>query len=186
MATPLSLTSSQFSDALTSESLQVTRLVHAAIMMGPVVFFMVVLAFSFQQSGGPPPRASDFEVMNILSVVNALLFVMALFLTQFLSGFLFSPDRLGQDTGSITAEMLASQCVSMQRTADIGRIAALEGAALFGLAVCFIGATNNVLQADPSYWLNALSTGLFVGYGITTFPTKQNLIDWFETRFVRT
>ncbi len=183
MASPLSLTSAQFSDALTRESLRVTRLIHAAIMTGPLVFLLVVVVLSTQQPAEFPPVASNMEIMNILSMVHGVLFLLAILLAQFLAGVLFSPDRLGQDTGSTAPEMLAQRCVALQRAANIARLAVLEGASFIGTAVCFIGVMNHVVQVEPSYWLNAVSTGLFLGYGITTFPTKENLVDWFNTRF---
>jgi hypothetical protein len=152
-------------------------------MTGPFVFLLVVVVFSTQQSVEFPPVPSDVEIMNILSMVHGVLFLLAVLLAQFLAGVLFSPDRLGQDTGSLTPEMLAQKCVALQRAANIARLAVLEGASLFGTAVCLIGVMNHVVQVEPSYWLNAVSTGLFLGYGVTTFPTKENLVDWFEVKF---
>ena len=178
-----SLTSTQFADALTSESIQVTRLIHAAIMIGPLVFLMVIVVFASQNVGGFSPQVSDFEIMNILSTVHGILVLLAILLAQFLSGVLFSPDRLTHGEESIPVEMLAARCVALQRTAGIGRLAILEGASLFGLAVCFVGVTNHVIHAEALYWFNAASTGLFLLFAAAVFPTRQNLIDWFELRF---
>lgn len=183
MTSPTFLTSTQFSDALNGESLRVTRLIQAAIMTGPSFFLIIIVAFSAQQAGELPHRSSGFEIMDILSMVHGVLFVLAILLAQFLSGVLFSPDRLGQDAGSIPADMLAAKCMAMQRTAIIVRLAILEGASFFGLAVCFLGVMNHVMQAEPSYWLNAVSTGLFLAYGVTTFPTKESLVEWYNARF---
>ncbi len=182
MPNTLSLTSAQFSEALTNQSLQITRMIHAAIMSGPLLFLLIAVAISTQQMESPPPAASDMNIMNILSLVHGIFFLLAAMLAQFLAGAIFSPDRLGQDTESISPEMLAARCVSLQRAADIARLAALEGASLFGTAVCFVGVTNHVMQVEPSYWFNAVSTGLFLAYGVTTFPTRQSLTDWFEAR----
>lgn len=184
MASPLALTTTQFSEALTREGLQGTRLIHVAIMTGPVLFLLVVIAFSLQQAAEYPPAASDVELMNILSMVHGVLFLLAVLLAQFLSGALFSPERLGSAAESASPETLAVRCVALQRAANIVRLAVLEGASLFGTAVCFIGVANRVVQAEPSYWLNAVSTGLFLVHGVTIFPTRQSFIDWFEARFV--
>jgi hypothetical protein len=186
MADPDFLTSAQFADALTRQNLQISRLVHAAIMTGPVLFLIAVLAFSVQLTGELPPAPSSFDLMNILSMVHGVLALLALLAAQFLSGTLFSPDRLKQDTESVTVEMQAAKCVALQRAASIGRLAVLEGVSLFGLAVCFVGVTNRVIQAEPAYWFNAASTGLFLIYAASVFPTREYLLGWFERTFGRT
>src|SRR5512140_2846422 len=183
MANPLSLTNAQFSDALTDESLRVTRIIQTSVMTGPLLFLMLIVAISTQQSSEPRQAQFGLEVMNILSLVHAGLFLLAILLAQFLSGVLFSPDRLSQVAESIPAEVLGEKCVAMQRTAIIGRLAILEGASFFGLAICLLGVMNHVMQTEPSYWLNAVSTGLFLAYGVATFPTKDNLMEWFEVKF---
>ena len=180
MASPLSPTRTQFSDAITPRTLQVTRLIHAAIMTGPVIFLIIVVAFSLQQTADVRPMASSFELMNVLSMVQGVLALASLFLAQFLSGALFSLDRLQQGAESITSEMLAAKCVALQRAAGVARLAILEGVALFGLAVCFAGVMNHVMQAEPAYWFNAASTGLFLAYAAMVFPTKDSLVEWFE------
>jgi hypothetical protein len=180
------LTNAQFSDALTDESLRVTRLLHGAIMTGPLLFLLVVLAVSFYQTGGLPPRPSDFELLNILSAAHVVLFLVAVGLAQFLPGLLFAPDRVGEGTESATADTLAARCVAQQRIANVVRLVPLEGTSLFGLAVCFMGVMNRAIQAEPWYWLNAVSTGLFLSYAWSIFPTRQNLVDWFDQRMHRT
>jgi hypothetical protein len=181
-----SLTNAQFSVALTSESLKVTRLMHGAIMTAPVLFLMAVLAVSFRQPVGIVPRPSDIELMKILSAVHGIFFLASVGLAQFLPGLLFSPDRCSQGAESTTAEMLAMKCVALQRAANVARLIPLEAASLIGLAVCFVGVTSHVVQVEPWYWLNVVSTGLFLSYAGSVFPTRQNLVDWFDQRIHRT
>jgi hypothetical protein len=185
MATPESLTSAEFSNALTDQNLQITRIVHAAVMVGPLIFLIVVLTFSFQQGLEPRPGSSEFELMNILTIVHGIFAVLGLLMVQFLSGLLFSPDRVKQGAESLTVEMLAAKCVTLQRSAGILRLAMLEGVSVFGLAVCFIGVINHVMQAEPAYWFNAASSGLFLIYAARLFPTRENLVEWFERAFSR-
>lgn len=186
MTSAASLTNTQFSGALTEESLRVTRLLHGAIMTGPLLFLPVVLAVSFYQTGGLPPRPSDFELLNILSMAHVVLFFVAVSLAQFLPGLLFAPGRVGEDVESVTAETLAASCVAQQRIANVVRLVPLEGTSLFGLAVCLMGVMNRVIQVEPWYWLNAVTTGLFLSYAWSIFPTRQNLVDWFDQSMHRT
>jgi hypothetical protein len=183
MADPLSLTSAQFSEALTRESLQITRVIQAAIMTGPLIFLLVIVAFSFQQSSEIRPAGSDFELMNVLSMVHGVLALLALMLSQFLSGAMFSLNRLQQRPEGLTTEMLAARCIASQRAAIIARLAVMEGVSLFGLAVCFVGVMNHVVQTEPSYWFNAASAVIFIMYAAAVFPTRENLVEWFERVF---
>ncbi len=183
MTDPRSLTNVQFAEALTPQSIQVMRVVHAAIMAGPILFLMIILALSSQQTGELPPLPSDVEIINTLSMVHIGIALAAFLLSSYLSAALFSPDRLGTEGELTTAEMLASRCVALQRAAAIARLAVLEGAAFFGLTICLLGVINHVLQAEPSYWLNAASTGFFLIYAATLFPTRESLIGWFDRAF---
>jgi Na+-transporting NADH:ubiquinone oxidoreductase subunit NqrB len=72
-----------------------------------------------------------------------------------------------------------------QRSAIIARLAALEGSAFLGLAICTIGATNGILREYPYYWINVLPGAVLIIYGAATFPTKENLVNWFERAFVQ-
>ncbi len=180
MSTPLTLTSAQFSEALTNQNLQITRVIQAAIMTGPLVFLLVIVGFSLQRTGDIRPTGSDFEIMNILSMVHAMLALGAIFLSQYLPGLLFSPERIQQMGEATPADMLAARCVASQRVAIIARLAVLEGVSLFGLAVCLVGVMNHVVQAEPSYWFNAASAAAFLMYGAAIFPTRENLVEWFE------
>lgn len=186
MPSAASLTNTQFSDALTDESLRVTRLLHGAIMTGPLLFLLVVLAMSFSRTGGLPPRPSDFDLLNILSAAHGVLFLAAVGLAQFLPGLLFAPDRGGEDAEPVTAETLAARCVAQQRIANLARLIPLEGTSLFGLVVCFVGVMSRAIQVESWYWLNAASTGLFLSYAWSFFPTRENLVDWFDQRMHRT
>ncbi len=183
MIDPRSLTNVQFANALTPQSVQITRVIHAAIMAGPVFFLMIIIALSSQQTGGVPPLPSNVEIINTLSMVHVGIALAAFLLSSYLSAALFSPDRLGGEEEPMTAEMLASKCVVLQRSAAIARLALLEGAAFFGLAICLLGVVNHVIQAEPSYWLNATSTGFFLIYAATVFPTRESLIGWFDRAF---
>ncbi len=183
MTDPRSLTNVQFASALTPQSIQITRLIHAAIMVGPMLFSMIIIALASQQTGELAPLPSDVEIIDTLSMVHAGIVLAAFLLSSYLSAVLFSPDRLGNEEELTTAEMLASKCVALQRAAAIARLAILEGAALFGLTICLLAVVNHVMQTEPLYWFNAASTVFFLVYAVTVFPTRESLVGWFDRAF---
>jgi hypothetical protein len=177
------LTRTSFESALTPNSLQVTRLIQLALMAGVLIYALCVVLIYLLN---PDLRASAYEVdtVSTLTILHLAFLFGALGASQLLSMRIFSPKALSTRSSEVDSEVLAAMCVTQQRTAIIVRLAALEGAALFGLAVCTIGVINGTLRALPYYWINMLSAVVLLLYGVATFPTKDRLVSWFERSFI--
>jgi hypothetical protein len=67
--------------------------------------------------------------------------------------------------------------LGLVRRVTIIRLALLEGAAFFGLAVVLIAKMTGVVAAAPVYWLNALSAVIFIGFVMFTLPTRDTIND---------
>jgi hypothetical protein len=179
MAFQGNLTRSSFENALTPQALMVTRIIQFALANG-VLIFMAMVVFLYYQNSGAPPKSAEDETMLILTIVHLALFAALATVSSILRGRLFSPQALGDKAVSEQTNELAERCVLQQRTAIIASLAPLEGAGFFGLAVCAIGAMNGALQAMPYFWVNLVSAVALLVFGVVTFPTKENLTDWFE------
>ena len=60
-------------------------------------------------------------------------------------------------------------------TARIVRLALLELPAVFGAIVCFLARQHGQTGQHPAIWLNLIPTGIFLAYGVVSFPTRQRI-----------
>jgi hypothetical protein len=173
------LTRTDFENALTPQALMTTQIIQIALTLGPLFFLGIVVFLFFQRlelEGVRPDEGS----LQMLTIVQLFSLFAAGGISGVLRARLFSPDALGSLILSSDPREIAQQCVMQQRTATIVGLALLEGAAFFGLVVCMIGVTNGALQAFPYYWVNAISVLVLLVFSVTTFPTRGNLVNWFE------
>jgi hypothetical protein len=130
------------------------------------------------------PGEASLDSVRTLTFVHLAFLMANVGFSLFYAQKLFSPEAMKDAFTLETPDAVIQRCILQQRTTVIMRLALMEGSALFGLAVCMIGATNGVLRAVPEYWINLLSPFLLIGFGIATFPTKERLVDWFAERFL--
>jgi hypothetical protein len=179
----VSVTQTTFEDALTPESLRATQIIHVGLMSGALIFTAAVF-FLYATNVYPVATPAAIEAVSTLTFIHLACAVLAPFLGFFLAGRIFSPERWFE--GFNTEERaLAARCIVLQRTANIVRMAVMEGAVLFGLAVCTIAVTSGVLTQDGNYWVNLLSTAVLFFAGLATFPTKERLVAWFGSAMQR-
>ncbi|MEW6509885.1 MAG: hypothetical protein AB1428_02880 [Bacteroidota bacterium] len=176
------LTRAQFEEALTPAALQMTQIIQGALMAGPVVALIAIAAVGLSDqphASGPGPM----ETVRTLTLVHAIVTVLAYLFAPYLYLVTFDPKRLFNPRIDEPAELIAARCVGLQRSAIILRLAVLEGAAFMGVAVCLIGIMNGVFAVQPLFWFNLLSLLLMLAYSLFTFPSRERLINWFEQRF---
>jgi len=184
MSSQIITSTASFEDALTPKSLKTTRFIQFALMAGALLYaFAIIKIFFYNQ--GTKPSSDDTDSVFTLTITHFIFFGIALMVSRMLSNRIFSPARLSKFSLASDSGAVAQACVTLQRTAIVSRLAALEGASFMGLAACIVGATNGVLDSEPKYWVNMASTIFLVLFGIMTFPTKENLTAWFERKFVQ-
>jgi hypothetical protein len=108
----------------------------------------------------------------VLSAAHAAAFVVCAALGQILFQVLLRPaGRAGSDGGRVEFEPF----LLIYQRAALVRLALLEGAALFGLVVCFLVAGSGQLRTDPLLALNALSALYLLLVAGASFPTEDRL-----------
>jgi len=177
------ITRASFENALTPNSLQVTRIIQLALMAGVSIYALCIVLI-YLLNLDMHANVYEADTVSTLTIIHLAFLFGALGAGQFLSMRIFSPRALSAPSSNVDSQVLAAMCVTQQRTAIIVRLATLESAAFFGLAVCTIGVMNGTLQALPYYWINLLSTFVLLLYGVATFPTRDRLVGWFEKRFI--
>ncbi len=181
MTTPILLTRTYFEKAFTPAGLRAMAILQTALIAGPLVY-VVPMLIVIQNTGVEKPAEPDFSVLTALSMIHVAALFAALFLGNFLFYRMFSPSRLA-GMEELGEEKLALVVAGHLRSAVIVRLALLEGAAFLGIAVCVVGITRGVLDAEPLYYLNLGSLLVLLVYGLMTFPTKERILLWCEERF---
>jgi hypothetical protein len=185
MSTQSGPTRAVFESVLTPEYLQITRILQAALVSGPTLFAAGLLAFFFFTVQPPTPALQAVQTMDRLSVAHVGFTIVAYLLAPLLFSRVMTGTRLDPGGDSTTPDELARQALLLLRTAIIVRLAVLEGAAFFGIAVCVLGVSGGVLYTNSTHWLNLGSTLLLVLFGFLTFPTRDGLLDILESSFGR-
>lgn len=152
-------------EALDESTVRGMQIMQLALTVGVVLFTAFTVGrsiFSPQSavSGTGPP---DAGLLRTLSTANVALLVGAV-----VFGHLLFRARISSGATDVAA------AVAALRAAILLRLALLEGAALFGVAICFLATTSGP-PADPAIWLNLVSPAAFVLFSAATFPTRERL-----------
>ena len=172
------VTRTDLENAFTDPVIRLLRLLHISFPMGPVVF-AVVMSLIDLSSGSMRPRDQEFEILTLMSMVHLVVALLALIISEAVYRWFVSVDRINA-TPEESPQILAARCVNNTRTATIVRLAILEVAAMIGLVIVLISMMRGVLQIQPLYWLNGLSTFVMVGISAWNFPSRQRLIETYQ------
>lgn len=168
------LSETEFDRRLTPERLRTMQIIQGALMasMASILFINAVLFTTT-----PASDAADAETVSTLSLIVTLLSLSCILASVIV------PKRL-VDASRRTAspdDDLYAKAVTVMQTSMLLRMAILEGAGMFGLAVCIIAVTGGLAQTEPVWLLNALPAVIMLSAGALTFPTRTSL----ALRFVR-
>jgi len=172
METKRSVSEADFQRVLTPENIRIFQVIFAAIGSGVLLFAVVVIFLGMMSTA--EAAAADLSLVRTLTFVHVLLLLMVI-----PAGRLLYARMLAQDGPPITA----NQCMTRIRTAEIVRLALLEGVALLGLVVCLIGGLNGVLAAHPLYWLNIISSIVLLAFVSQNLPNADRLNQTFRAHF---
>jgi hypothetical protein len=178
------VSSADFQAILTPEQIRVSQIVQAALALG-VVFFGVVVVYLYTAiAPGPADEApTALQTVQILSFGHAGLAIVLYVTVPMLENIVFSAKRFETIRARSNAPSPADACLELIRTASIIRLALYEAVAFFGLVVCILAATTQVLHTYPIYWLNMSTAVFLVVYSLTTFPNRDRLLTVFHRRF---
>jgi hypothetical protein len=156
------------------EQLRPLQIIHFALAGGVFVFLLVALFLP----GSPVIMAPGGEdLLTVLSMVHAIAFFSAFAIGRFMYDSQLRRDRLASLVQGLSPDAARDQVLGLVRRVTIIRLALLEGAAFFGLAVVLIAKMTGAVAAAPVYWLNALSAVIFIGFVMFTFPTRDKIND---------
>jgi len=170
-----------FMEALTPNDLKGMQVLIGAMPVGIVLFLLVVLFRTLIAPIDTPDAASDGSTVTMLSLVHLILFGAAIVLAPILHR---AQLRKVVDGGA-RGEELAVEAVGAVRQAAIVRLAVLEAPALFGLIICLLASKHELLSVQPIYWLNALSSLIFILFAAMNFPTRERVEAIFDAHFTR-
>jgi purine-cytosine permease-like protein len=181
------VTLEDFQKVLTPQSIKVLQVIYFALGTGVFIFAVIAIAsyFVFQENY----QATDPSLIRTLTFIHLLLLPIIFYLAKYLYDRLFQFNRFSQrpEMNSSDPENYpvssAENLLAIIRTSSIVRLALLEGLAMFGLTICFLGAIQGVLQQYPIYWLNMISTVIFEMIIFTEFPSRQKLETLFREKW---
>jgi hypothetical protein len=154
--------------ALAPPRLSRARLLQAAFVLAPLALLLVVTTL--------PPEATRValsdDVLGVLSMLDAgVLFVV-------LGSVVMLETRVRE--AALERAVTAEDGVAALQRLSILRLALLEGAALFGVAVLFLGALSGRLEGLPLLWWNAVPFLALLGVALGTFPSRERFLRAFE------
>lgn len=168
------LSETEFDQRLSGQRLRTMQIVQAALMAGMFFFLLVVALLAATTPASDRP---DREPVSTLSLAVVMVSLSAA------AGSVVVPKRYidASKNAAAPGEDPYAKALSLMQTSLILRMAILEGAGMFGLAVCIIAATGGLTQSEPVWLLNAVPAFIMLASGVLTFPTRTSL----ALRFVR-
>jgi F0F1-type ATP synthase membrane subunit c/vacuolar-type H+-ATPase subunit K len=179
MNTRLEVSVEAFRAALKPEDIRGLQIFYAAIGSGLFIFAMIIFfVYNTNSATSSEVDSSDVELVQMLSIVHVLLALVMYVVAPLrekavLKKMLSTPAQISSP---------AEHCFNSIRNALVIRLAMYEGAALFGLVVCFLAVNNYVIFAEPIYWFNAASSIVVIAYISIAIPNQERLTTIFEEK----
>jgi len=190
MSEKTAVTAADIDRALTDKDLRGMRLVHF-IFAGSLLSFALV-AVVLQLAGGSTGKSLDENSLLIMSGAHAFVALSGFALSFLLPVLVLKPASIRKMDAQRSARGLppvegsrAALYVSAIRAAWILRLALQEGPAVFGLVICVLAVTGGQMAEQPLYWLNGMSTLLFLVTAVMTIPTRERVINTFAGQLSR-
>lgn len=168
----------QLEAGLTPDYVRSLGIIHAAIAMGPVFYFIVVLVIPGARESGDP-LLTDAGLVQALTLATLVAFAVAVFVGKFLFqrilGSVLTADVHANEPGNTTTRLLSALKIGL-----IVRLVFLEGSAVLGLTVCLLGKISSVTVEDPLFWVNCMPMLYLCGYAVIQFPNRERLVGLIE------
>ena len=144
---------------LTDQNLMSMKIIAFALLSGPTIFFIVVMAMMSQGETDAASNDSSLPILTAVVIIQTIFF-------NIIGPFV-------QKAGHKKMQS-SSNPVAMIQKLMIVRYALAEGAALFGIVVLFLGTMNN--PNPPAYiWVNLIPFIILYAVIITSFPTRERI-----------
>jgi hypothetical protein len=177
----LKLNKEDIAKNLKPQSLRTIQIIQFAIIIGPLLFFGVCLLLHAMGKGSP---AGEPELEMLMLPITGLMFLGSLVAVGFVPNLILKPDSLAGRAAGMAGDPV-EWALSIHRVVVIIRMALLEGAALFGLVVLLLAVMGGRLFEYPILWLSTLPLLVHVACGLITFPSKNSVVEFIDTRIVK-
>ncbi len=170
---------------ITGEQVKVSRIIAAAIMIGP----LILLALIFFMESGMQPNSGPADISDIVQTFSYIVMAYGVIVYAFILFFpriIQTPAAIKKQLSALTLNMNGDQkekvmhLLNLDRKYMIIRYAMLEGVALFAMVGLFIGQQQSAYQIPSQLWFLALPTILLVLYILWDFPSKTKIADRIE------
>ncbi len=176
----------EFELALSPAKIRVMQIVQGAMTVGVGLFSLVVVVLFFTNND---ERTSTGDI-DVLSSVNTVFSMTIYFGVNYIYKKQFAKASIEKSFsraftdrgGKIIASTPAEKYFQVIFTATLIRLALMEGAAFFSLAICLIAVTKGVAQIHIVYILNAMPAAIFFLFSFLTFPTKESILNIFQQK----
>lgn len=184
----------EFQQAVQGGTVRALQLIYAAIAGGVLLFACVVAWLAVAESSGEGAAPGQVELIQWMSLGHLVLAAAGFSLVGGVYDRMLIVARLEKTPATPVAATQGKAVeqaarvepyLAVLRTAEIVRLAMLEAVALFGLVVLLLAALQGVLQAEPVYWLNLLSTLFLLLFVALNFPTAERLEKVFREKLQR-
>ncbi|UCF63642.1 MAG: hypothetical protein JSW33_13935 [bacterium] len=174
----------EFKKMLTPRNLKEIQIIYFALGTGVVIFMLVLIFTYFLVSEFV--SGTDDNLIFMLTLIHLLFLLTGIPLSKFL--FKKILNSAGVST-ILTPAVVRKTKDSVDRSswslwnrirlAHILRLALFESIAVFGLIICTLATFSGVIKAYPIYWINLVSSFLFIMFLINNFPNAEKLQRFF-------
>ncbi len=168
------ITRQEFEAVLTPENIRPLQLLYLALAAGPTIFALVILYIYFYPTPGGETNLMFIDVVSIIHLIEGLI---AFPLTAWLYQQCFRDNKIGALLRSSVPRTDAAPLYLLKvfRFAGLVRFIPLISATFLGLTATLVAIQGGIIQQHPIYWLNLLSTIIFIPYVLLNIPTAESL-----------
>ena len=178
--------------AVSGPRLFTSRILHLALMAGPLAFGGVIYAVHLTRLPNPEAMSADpgTSITTLLMALVAIAvpvygFALLLEVVLFKPKKLLSKVSLAATGDKASAKRILGVLMGQHMVFTVIRLALTEGVALFGLMVIFMEVNQGNLAEVSMAWLGGIPTAIHILVGALTFPNRRNLTDFVYNKMVQ-
>jgi len=150
------------------KQLRSLQIIHAAMLMGLIMFFMVFLLIFFTNTANPPARMSNRSGFDPLMLVNFTTLIGVMVARMIIPPIVLK-QSIKQLPQGLSEEAFATAAFPGMSKSHLINLALLEGPALFSSVILIVN--TNMLIHSPILWINGIPALLCMTLMAMAFPT---------------
>lgn len=153
--------------------LKLMQILHLSLGFAVVPLSIMIPALA----GTSMPSSDDFDTIQLLSIVHAVVFMSSMLAAGFISTRMMqsSTQRLQTATNDERDAAWTTWLDAYKQSHIIG-LTLREGPAMLGLVTLLLASVNGVLWEYPLFWLNFISSAFFLLYIGLSFPSAEKIL----------